>query len=121
MCFEDFQPPKKDKALSLYKEFNGRYPDSPLKNVLEVTMTRLLYQNGYWYDLLAFTSPGEADFSNPKASKSPLPIFFYSEAKFHLRDFLEASRGYRAILEHFPDSHMAMTARKRMEEIKKGN
>jgi len=121
ICFKDFQPPKKDKALSLYKEFQGRYPDSPLKNVVNFTMTRLLYLNGFWNDLLAFTSPGKEDFSNPKASRSPLPIFFYSEAKFHLNDFQEASRGYRAILEYFPDSHMAVTAGKRMEDIKKGN
>jgi len=103
ISFKDFNPPKKDRALSLYKEFRTRYPDSPLRNVVEATLRRLLYLHEYWNDLVVLTSPNTEDFSDPKALKSPLPMFFYSEAKFHLKDLNEASKGYRAILKYFPE------------------
>jgi len=117
MFFKDFNPPQKDKALSLYNEYRGRYPDSPLRNAVEGTITRSLYLNGYWNELLVFTSPSGEEFKDPQKLKSPLTMFYYSEAKFRLNDFKEAFRGYEVILKYFPDSRMAGTAKKRMAEI----
>jgi len=118
MFFRDFNPPKKDQALTLYKEYGNRYPDSPLRRAVKGTMTRLLYLNKYWNELLVFTSVCAEDFDDPKRLKSPLPLFYYSEAKLHLNDFKESSRGYEVIVNYFPDSRMARTAKKRMAEIK---
>ena len=44
-------------------------------------------------------------------------MFYYSEAKFRLNDLKEAFRGYEVIVNYFPDSVMARTAKKRMAEI----
>jgi len=118
MFFREFNPPKKDEALRLYKEYKNRYPYSPLRGKVKGTMIRLLYLNKYWNELLVFTSFCTKDFNNPKKLKSPLPMFYYSEAKFRLNDLKEAFRGYEVIVKYFPDSRMAGTAKKRMAKIK---
>jgi hypothetical protein len=44
-------------------------------------------------------------------------MFFYSEAKFWLRDYEEAEKGYKIVKYFFPSSSEARISDKRLKEI----
>ncbi len=97
-----FQPPQVDEALLLFKQFKSRYPDSPLMNVLQDTMAKGLYANRFWNDLHELEASMVAKFFATGKPQSPMPIFYYSEASFHLNEIDEAIKGYQALLDFFP-------------------
>lgn len=117
MYFRDFNPPKKDEALSLFAQFKSRYPGSPLGNAVEGAITRALYLNGAWTDLLALTAPVAQQ--DPAKLESPLPVYYYAEAKYQLKDLKEAGKGYEIIVRQFPKSQLAGPAKARLDEINK--
>ena len=85
IMLEDFQPPKKDEALKLFSQFTLDYPESPLQNAVSDTVMRFLYQQNLWQDLLVLTKPYAQNIDKITAPpKKPLPLFMYSEARYHL-------------------------------------
>lgn len=115
----EYNPPKKDKMIPLYGEYRERYPDSPLRNAVDYTITRFYYRNGYWNELLSFALPDVKEFINTGKLRGAIPMFVYSEAKFHLDDYKEAYKGYMIVVKKFPGSSEAKAAKKRIAEIKK--
>lgn len=118
MYLKDFKPPKKDEALILFKEFDNKYPESPLKNIIENSIAKFLYQRGYWEDLLVFETGNIKNFIKTGNLRSPRPMLMYSEAKMKLKDYTEASKGYRIVIKYFPNSRESILSRKRLNEIK---
>ena len=114
----DFQPAKKSEALELYNKFITNYPDSILRNVAADTLMRFYYHNKLWHDLLEMTAPYINEMKLIASLETPVPVFLYAEAQFHLDDIQEASKGYEAILNYFPDTLMARIAKVRIIDIK---
>ncbi|OGQ98640.1 MAG: hypothetical protein A2521_16365 [Deltaproteobacteria bacterium RIFOXYD12_FULL_57_12] len=114
---QDFQPPEKDKALELFAEFNKKYPDSPLRNAINYSLSRFLYTNEQWPDLAALEEQLARSFLETGESRLPLSVFYFAEAKYHLKDFAEAKKVYVLLIKKFPDSSMAGQAKKRITEM----
>jgi len=118
IMLNDFQPAKKSEALELYNAFINNYPDSLLKNVIADTLMRFYYRNKLWDDLRIMTAPYITEIKSIAALETPVPIFLYAEATFHLAGLQEASRWYELIINFFPDSLMARIAKVRMRDSK---
>ncbi len=115
--FKYYQPPQTGEALLLFAQFKSRYPDSPLMNVVKYTMARGLYVNKFWHDLLELESAGVEEFFATGTLTSPLPLFYYSEAHFHLNQIEEAVRGYQALLNYSPDTRLAQMAAEKLAQM----
>lgn len=111
-------PPLFEKAEKLYYEFVKKYPDSKFKVLLGDTLAEGYYKNGKWEKLLNFFAPVIKEFiQTDKLLRSP-EMFLYSEAKFHMGDFVEAEKGYKIVISRFPGSNDSNVSKKRLEEIK---
>ena len=119
IMLNEFQPARKSEALELYNTFVANSPDSLLINIAADTLMRFYYRNKLWHDLLEMTAPYINEMKTVAALETPVPIFLYAEASYHLDDLQEAARGYELILKYFPDTLMARITRARMVEIKK--
>jgi hypothetical protein len=114
----EFQPARKNEAVELYKTFIVNYPDSLLKNVIADTLMRFYYRNKLWDDLQIMTAPYINEIILAETPETPVPIFLYAEATFHLAGLQEASRWYELIINSFPDSLMARIAKAKMTDSK---
>lgn len=118
--FADYRPARTDEALALFEQFRRRYPTSPLNTAVKYTVARGLYMNQEWDELLAMqTEVVEAFFLTGKLN-SPLPVFYYAEANFHLQALEKAEKGYRALIDQYPDSRVARMATTKMGQIRHG-
>jgi len=116
----EFVPPKTEDAEKLYRDFQMRYPDSPFKQEIENTMVRFYYNHKLWDRLLTSQIPYIKEYIKTGELKTPVHLFYYSEAKFGLGDLKEAEKGFRTIITLFPQSVEAVVSKKRLEEISKG-
>lgn len=116
---EQYNPPRVDKADAYYREFLDKYPDSKIKVVLDDTLVRYYHNNGIWDRLLDVTTPYVRKYIDKGVLKTPMFMYFYSEAKFNLGDKAEAKKGYRIVLKHFPGSTEAKLSTKRLKSIAK--
>jgi tetratricopeptide (TPR) repeat protein len=119
IMLNEFQPARKSEALELYNTFVANSPDSFLINIAADSLMRFYYRNKLWHDLLEMTAPYINEMKTVAVLETPVPIFLYAEASYHLDDLQEAARGYELILKYFPDTLMARITRPRMVEIKK--
>ena len=112
-------PPSYEKAEDLYNEFLKKYPGSVMKNLIEDTLSKSYYKNEKWDKLLKLCSPAFDEFNETGKLANPNPMFMCAEAKFNLGDIVEAEKAYKVVIELFPKSNRAATAKARLEEIKK--
>ena len=115
--FKEYQPAQTEEALFLFEQFKKKYPDSPLMNVVRYTMARGLYVNKLWHELLELQSSVDLQNFGTENPTSPLPIFYYSEAYFHLGEIEEARKGFQALIDYFPDTRLAHMAAERLAQI----
>lgn len=113
----DYNPPKTEEAEKIFKEFIQTYPDSPFKKDIEDTMVRFYYNQRAWERLIALEIPYIKEYIKTGELRTPVHLFYYSEAKYGLGDYKEAEKGFRTIITLFPQSSEAMVAKKRLEEI----
>lgn len=115
----EHNPPRFDKAETLYHEFVGRYPDSQTRELLADTLTKSYHSGAQWERLIRFLTPEVKKFIGTGSLARPQEMFFYAEAKFHLGDLVEAEKGYKIVASLFPGSKEAETARERLQEVAK--
>ncbi|UCG79375.1 MAG: hypothetical protein JSV21_06015 [Nitrospirota bacterium] len=114
----DYNPPKEKEAIELDIYHRSRYPDSPLRNAIEDTVMRYFYKKGEWKELQEYVTPHIKDFIKTGELRTPVHLFYYSEAKFNLNDYKEAYKGYKIIIKRFPKSRDTSVAVKRIGTIK---
>lgn len=117
MNLEDYYPPRIERAEKYYEEFLKKYPDSSVKLLLDDTLARFYYRSNIWDRLLKICSSYVRKYTETGELRTPMFMFFYSEAKFRLNDLKEAKKGYKIVVRRFPDSTEASLSRQRLEEI----
>lgn len=113
----DYNPPKIEEAEAAYRDFINSFPDSPFRKEIEDTMVRFYYTQKLWEKLLNIQIPYIKEYIKTGELKTPVHLFYYSEAKYGLGDYKEAEKGFRTIVTLFPGSSEASVAKKRLEEI----
>jgi hypothetical protein len=81
-------------------------------------MARLYYNYAMWDRLSNFLIPFVRDFVVTGKIVNPVFLFYYSEAKFFLKDYDEAARGYRLLIREKPANMELDVARKRLQDIR---
>ncbi|MEE9523996.1 MAG: hypothetical protein V3V59_04505 [Thermodesulfovibrionales bacterium] len=115
----DYSPPREDEVMVLYRYFKSRYPESPLKNAIEDSISRHYYRKKKWDELENFVTPYIKEFIKTGELKKPNHLFYFSEAKFNKNNYKEAYKGYSIIIKKFPRSRDAKTSIQRLEVIRK--
>jgi len=118
MNLEDHSPPRIERAESYYEEFRKKYPDSTMKVVFDDTLGRFYYRSNLWDKLIKISHSYVKKYIETDELPTPLFMFFYSEAKYKTDDLKEARKGYRIVINRFPDSTEAAIARERLDEIR---
>jgi TolA-binding protein len=111
-------PPQYDKAEEVYNRFTRDYPRSPVKNLVERTLGIMYYKDKKWESLLKLTTPLFMNFVEKGERPQPFMLFSYSESNFQLRNFDEAERGFKILLEEFPDFSEKRLSKARITYIK---
>jgi tetratricopeptide (TPR) repeat protein len=114
---KDYSPPLYDKAEELYDEFVEKYPESGLKRVVDKTLALSFYINKEWERLLRLCDPEFKKYIEEGISPYPLLIFMYAEANFHLRNFEEAEKGFKIVMEDFPQLNENRRAKDRIKHM----
>jgi len=99
---KDYSPPLYGKADTLYREFMGKYTNSPVRGNIEETLGNSYYQNAEWEKLLSLCAPSYKDYAQTGKRPRPSLIFFYAEANYNLGNLAEAEKGYRTTADLFP-------------------
>ncbi len=115
----DYSPPHYIRAHSLYSEFLGRYPRSPIRGLIEWTLVKRYYNDARWDDLIKVCAPAFETNANEGKKLRPALIFICAEAHFHLGNFVEAEKGYVNMIELFPDLRESEKSKARLEEMRK--
>ncbi len=118
MNLVDYPSPRIDVAEKYYDEFLQRYPGSKMKMILDDTMARYYYRNRLWDRLVKKCSSYVRDYVSTGKINTPLFMFLYSEAKFNLGDPVEAEKGYKIVIHHFPGSTEASISKERLARMK---
>lgn len=116
---KDYEPPRVEKAESLYRQFTQRYPDSPIKYAVDDTLLRFYYATDTWERIIRISTPYVKEYIDTGNLKYPYFLFLYSEAKFNIGDLKEAEKGYRIIQQNVPDGQEAKISALRVKEIHK--
>jgi hypothetical protein len=113
----DYSPPAFQKAESLYQEFSGKYPQSPLIIRIQEVISKGYYRNSDWNNLLRICTPEFDKFKEKGQKPKPSLIYMYSEANFHLGNMEEAVEGYQVLLKLYSRTREGMKASTRLKEI----
>lgn len=119
MYTKDYSPPLYDKAEKLYDEFVTNYPQSGLKGLVDKTLALSYYINKDWERLLKLCEPEFRKYTKEEKPPYPLLIFMYAEANFHLNNFDEAEKGFRIVMDKFPQLNENRRAKDRIQFIEK--
>lgn len=119
MNLQDYLPPRLKQADILYQRFVTKYPNSPIKTSIDDNVMRFYHRNRLWNRLLISTSQYVRDFIDTENLRYPLFLFFFTEARFHLGDQIEAEKGYLIIKELKPGTLEARISADRLKEIEK--
>lgn len=114
----DFTPPAFAKAEGLREEYVLKYPDSPMRGLLDRTLAESYHKHEQWEKLLRFYMPSIRQSIETGKFPRVLDIFMFAEAKFGLNDLAEAEKGYKIVVADFAETKEGSFARKRLEEIK---
>jgi TolA-binding protein len=111
-------PTEYEKAELLYHQYLQKYPNPVLKSAIEDSLSQSYIRRKKWDKVLQLYLPEINEFKEKGKLSNPNPLFMYAEAKFNLGDIVEAEKAYTDVIELFPTSYRAATAKKRLEEIK---
>jgi tetratricopeptide (TPR) repeat protein len=115
----DYSPPLYEKAEALYSVFLENYPQSVLRGLIDRTLGISYYKNAEWERLLKFSAPAFKKYTEEGKDPRPFLVLMYAEASFRLGNFEEAEKGYKIVIEHFPELNENKRAKARLQEIRK--
>jgi len=116
---DDYSPPDYEKAEPLYYEFLEKYSESPLRGFVDETLGKSYYRDAEWNKLLRLCTPAVKEYIEKGKRPRPALIFMYSEANFHMGNWVEAEKGYKIVIKLFPKLKESMKAEAMLKVIKK--
>ncbi len=114
----NYDIPMEKEAEEVYESYFRKYDDPKIGNALSLEMAKYYYQFQNWNKLASFTVPFMQEFVETGKIRDGLFLFYYSEAKYKLKDYGEALRGYVTFSKLYPNNKMGGFIRKRLKEIR---
>ncbi len=116
---EKSTPPMFEKAENLYAEFLEKYPKSVVRNLIVDSLSKSYLKNGNLEKVLELNAPLVEAFYATGELSNPSPLFMYAEAQFKIGNLGEAEKAYKSLIESFPNSRLAYSSKKRLDEMQK--
>jgi len=114
----DHYPPQEEEAERLYREYFRIYKKPRIGMSMNGDLARYYYDYKKWEKLASFTMPFMKEYVKTGKYGDTVFLFLYTEAKFHLKEYDEARRGYQIIKRNFAGKRDAKIAEERLEYIK---
>jgi TolA-binding protein len=111
-------PPKEEEAEEIYREYFKNYKNPRIGMTMTSDLARFYYDYQRWEKLAKFTTPFMREYVKSGKYGDTVFIFLYTEAKFYLKDYEEARKGYQIMKKNFAGTRNAEMAEKRLEYIK---
>ena len=115
----EHSPPDYDKAEMLYNDFQKKYHNSPLKNVVADTLGRSYMKHAEWSRLLTLSSPSYRGYVEKKITPKASLMFMYAEANYNLGNMDEAGKVYSIVSDLFPELMVGKRSKTMIEVIGK--
>ncbi len=116
--FYNYDQPMEKEAEEVYESYFRKYEDPKIENALNLEMAKYYYQSQRWNKLVSFTVPFMQEFVETGKMRDGLFLFYYSEAKYKLKDYGEALRGYVTYSNLYPKNSMEWFVGKRLKELR---
>ncbi len=113
----NYDTPLEKEAEEVYRRYFETYEDTLLENTLNLEMAKYYYQFNRLDRLVAFTIPFMQEYVRTGKMRDGLFLFYYSEAKFLLKDYNESLRGYVTYARLYPGNDLKEFVQKRLKEI----
>lgn len=114
----NYDTPMEKEAEEVYSRYFKAYEDPRIGDTLSLEMAKYYYQFNRLDRLVSFTVPFMQEYVETGKMRDGLFLFYYSEAKFLLKDYREALRGYVTYSKLYSDNDMKKFVRKRLMEIR---
>jgi outer membrane protein assembly factor BamD (BamD/ComL family) len=114
----EFYPPREEEAERLYREYFKKYKNPRVGMAMNGDLARHYFKHQRWEKLARFQTTFIKEYVKSGKYGDTLFLYLYTEAKFHLKDYEEARRGYQIIKRNFKGKRNAMMAEKRLEQLK---
>ncbi len=114
----NYDEPMEKEAEEVLESYFRRYEDPMIGSTLNLEMAKYYYQFKHWNKLVSFTVPFMREFVETGKMRDGLFLFYYSEAKYSLKDYGEALRGYVTYSKLYPNNKMDKFIMKRLKEIR---
>lgn len=112
-------PPNIDEADHWYMEYTKNYENPRMLNVMNDYMVRTYFYYEEWARLVNFLQPYIKKYIETGDARPAHFLYYYSDAKANLKEYVEARHGYEAIIELFPGSTEAVRAQEKLMELNK--
>lgn len=113
-----FWPPDFDGAEKHYAEYIRNYPKSErIVNLMNDYMVRTYYYYEQWSRMVTFLQPYLKNYIATGDAKPVHFMYYYSIAKFKLKDYEEARKGFDIVINQFPGSAEARNSAERLKDI----
>jgi len=110
-------PPMEKEAEDVYREYFSKYKKPRMGMAMNGDLARYYYNNQKWEKLARFTTPFMREYVRTGKYGDTVFLFLYTEAKFYLKDYEEARKGYQIIKKNFAGKPDARNAEQRIEYI----
>ena len=115
----NYDVPKEKEAEEVYRRYFKAYEDPRIGDSLSLEMAKYYYQFRRLEHLVSFTVPFMQEYVETGKMRDGLFLFYYSEAKYLLKDYREALRGYVTYSKLYPGiKNMEKFVQKRLMEIR---
>ena len=117
MNLRDYTPPREAEAEEVYREYFKKYKNPRIGMAMNGDLARYYYSYRRWEKLAMFTTPFMREYVKSGKYGDTLFLFLYSEAKYFLKDYNEARKGYLIIKKNFKGKRDEKVAEERLEAI----
>ena len=114
----NYDTPREKEAEGVYGRYFETYEDPRLGNTLSLEMAKYYLQFERLDRLVSLTVPFMQEYVETGKMRDGLFLYYYSEAKFILKDYKESLRGYVTYARLYPGNNMEKFVQKRLKEIK---
>lgn len=114
----NYDAPREKDAEDVYRRYFEKYEDPKLGTTLSLEMAKYYYQFKRLDRLVDFTIPFMQEYVETGKMRDGLILFYYSEAKFLLKDYKEALRGFVTYANLYKGNNLEKFVQKRLVEIR---
>lgn len=112
-----FDPPRIEDAEDMYVQYFKAYEKPKLGPAINRIVADFYYTYGHWERLAAFCVPFVKSFLESVGTDDTLYVLYYADAKFNLKDYEEARRGYVYLINRARDQWTIDISNKRLRDI----